>query len=278
MELIRETKVFHLSTKSSSCQILNGDYKSHLAYDIPQMITTDDTVQYIEYSLPYAIIPVSFYTINENNNQLDILLGNTSFSVNFEFGNYNAQFFINQFKTLLSSYGFSISLDTINNKFTISNSQSFSVLGTSTIDYIMGFNDTIVSALINGNYQITSPRPCNFLALPRVCIRCPELAGNSVMVGTNSMTSDVILSVPNNTKPNGQIVFQNDTKHLLNGDILDGLTFKITDDENNLLNFNGISCFFIIQFDIWRKRMIKPPTFTELKGIGNSQLGQNNYI
>lgn len=279
MEIVKETKTFHLSTRSATCNVINGENKSYLQYDIPQMITTDENIEYIEYSIPYCIIPVSFYTINETNSRLDLnVTGYGNFSVNFEYGNYNANFFMTQFKTLLSVRGFNITLDTINNKFTITNSANFTLYGSSTIDYVMGFNDTLQASLANGVYQVVMPRPCNFLALPRICIRCPELAGNATLLGSDSKTNDVVLSVPNNTRPNGQIVFQNDIKQLLNNDSLDGLTIKITDDDGNLLNFNGISSFFVIQFDIYRKRLLKPPTFQQLKELANKQLGQNNYL
>lgn len=279
MELICETKLFHLSTRTSACSSLNGEFKSYLSYDIPAMITKDDNIEYIEYSLPYAIVPVSFYTINETNCRLDVnTASHGNFSVNFEYGNFHANFFIAQFKTLLTPYGFNITLDTINNKFTITNNQSFTFLGTSAIDYVMGFTETSQSSLVSGVHKLTMPRPCNFLPLPRICIRCPELAGNTTVIGNNLATSDVILSIPNNTRPNGQIIFQNDVRHLLTVDSLDGLTIKITDDDGNFLNFNGISCFFIVQFNIYRKKWVKPPTFSKIKEIANSQLGQNNYL
>lgn len=258
----------------------NGEFKSHFSYDIPGMISKDDGIEFINYSVPYAIIPISFYTINENNCRLDL---NTStygdFSVNFEFGNFNANSFMTQFKSLLSQYGFTISLDVVNNKYTISNTtEAFTILGTSSIDYIMGFNDTAVSSLVNGVNKLTMVRPCNFLSLPRICLRCPELANGSTIVGNNQ--NDVILSIPNNTRPNGQTIFENSIKHHLSVDSLDGLTIRITDDDGRCLNFNGLSSFFIIQFDIYRKNFVKPPTFKELKNIGNNNLEMRvkNYV
>ena len=53
-------KTYNLSTRSSSCLLLNGENKSSVQFDIPDMIYKDDTVEYIQYSIPYCIIPVSF--------------------------------------------------------------------------------------------------------------------------------------------------------------------------------------------------------------------------
>ena len=71
--LILDTKKYNLSTRGSGGNILNEerDYKSSIEYNIPDMIVRDESIEYIQFSIPYAVIPVSFYTINQNNNQFD---------------------------------------------------------------------------------------------------------------------------------------------------------------------------------------------------------------
>ena len=63
MSLVQETKLFNLSTRSSAGRILNNDpnYKSLIEYDIPSMIVRDESIEYIQFSLTDAVIPVSFY-------------------------------------------------------------------------------------------------------------------------------------------------------------------------------------------------------------------------
>ena len=75
MELIKETKQIHLSTTSGAGKILNADvnYKSQIEFNIPNLIRKEDNIEYIMFSVPYAIIPVSFYTINDTNNSLVVL-------------------------------------------------------------------------------------------------------------------------------------------------------------------------------------------------------------
>ena len=75
----------------------------------------------------------------------------------------------------------------------------------------MGFSDNLTSALVGDIYSLTLPRCCNFLPLPRVTFRCPELA-NTTMIG-GSRASDVIITIPNNARPNGQIYYQNHHRH-----------------------------------------------------------------
>ena len=169
----------------------------------------------------------------------------------------------------MTAAGFSIKLDTISSKFSVTNSHdAFSFLGNSSCDYIMGFTETVSSVdNLDGTYTLSLPRPCNFLPLPRVCLRCPQLSGDSNILGSFN-SSDIVLTIPNSAKQNGQIVYENSAiKHMLKADRLDKLVFSFTDDDNEPINFNGFSCFFILQFDIYRRHLVKPPKFNEIRGL-----------
>ena len=270
-DLVLETKLFNLSTRGSSGNVLNADYKSLIEYDIPNMIDRDESVEYIQFSIPYAVIPVSFYIINNTNCQLNVNYNGSNKSYIFPYGNYNANYFISQFLNLLgTSNGWNITLNSINCVFTITNSlYPFTLLGTSTIDSIMGFSTNLSSTFTTTNV-LTMSRVCNFLPLPRVTVRCSELA-NSTMVGSNT-SSDVLITIPNNSKPNGQIYYQNQTqaKMLFRHHHLSRFVISFTDDDGNLLNFNGVSSFFVLQFDIFRKFIPKPPRFSNIVEMVNN--------
>lgn len=279
-DLIVDTKTYNLSTRSGSCLLLNGDYKSNIQFDIPDMIYKDDTVEYIQYSIPYCIVPVSFYTINDTNDTLHLMYNGQDKVIIFEHGNYNAAYFITQFKILLGvNNGWGISLDVINSTFTITNQYySFTLYGDSTIDYIMGFSDTCSSSLENLINSLVLARPCNFLSLPRICLRCPQLSNSGNMKG-NVNSADVIVSIPNTAKPNGQIVYQNIySKIHLKSERIERLNIQLTDDDGNFINFNGISSFFNIQFDIYRKNLEKPPKFSEIQSLVNSSSLENHFL
>ena len=68
--LIKESKQLHLSTQSNAGTLKNGDKRSCIEYYVPNFIQHDDSIEYIQYSVQSAIIPVSFYTINDNHNSL----------------------------------------------------------------------------------------------------------------------------------------------------------------------------------------------------------------
>ena len=125
----------------------------------------------------------------------------------FPYGNYQANYFISSFQQVLGS-NWNITINTTNNKFTITNSVApFTFMSTSKISSVMGFSSSITSSFLNNTNTLTMSRSCNFLPLPRVILRCPELADSAMISST--VTNDVILSISNNTKNNGQIYYQN---------------------------------------------------------------------
>jgi hypothetical protein len=87
----------------------------------------------------------------------------------------------------------------------------------------------------------------------------------------NTDSADIVITIPNNSKPNGQICFENNyAKTFLKNDRIERLNIQLTDDDGNFINFNGISSFFSIQFDIYRKNPDKPPPFREIQSLANS--------
>jgi len=266
--LICETKTYNLSTRSNSGTILNSDpnMKSFIEYNIPDMIVHDDSCQYIQFSIPYAIIPVSYYTVNQYNNSLCILENNVTTTYSFPNGNYNVSTFSQEFTKLLGTQ-WSVILNQFNSVLTITNTlNAFTIFkSNSTISSILGFNLDISSAVVSSINTLVMPRCCNFLSLSRICIRCPQLLSGNNMVGSSN-ASDLIISIPNNAKPNGQIYYQNQTqiKSLYRGSNLSRFTVALTDDDGNLIDFNGIPSFFVLQFDVWRTYVPKMPSFRNI--------------
>jgi hypothetical protein len=150
---------------------------------------------------------------------------------------------------------------------------AFTLFRTSSVTSVMGFSTDLFSTLVNGKHTLKLTRCCNFLPLPRVCIRCNELLSNNNMIGNNNRASDLVISIPNNAKPNGQIYYQNTTqiKSLYKGDNLSRIVINITDDDGNFINFNGISSFFVLQFDIFRQYVPKLPSFSNIVNMVNSK-------
>ena len=88
------------------------------------------------------------------------------------------------------------------------------------------------------------------------------------------INNDVILSVPNNAVPNGQIVYTdgNNSVNIFRGDKLDTFTLCLTDDEGDYIDFNGVSSYFTLQFDIFRRYLTKPDKFSNIVNKVNAIL------
>jgi hypothetical protein len=264
---IVDSKQFHLSTRGDAGTVLNGDYKSQIRFSIPNAIVIDDSIDFIHFSIPYAVIPNSFYVINETNCHLYVLQSAVTTAYAFPFGNYTSQSFITTFKSLLPNQ-FGITLGQNSNQFTITHTTTtFSFTSASTIDQIMGFSGTTAAV----GLSLTCPRVCNFLPLPRICIRCADLAHSFISATTDG--NDVVLSVPNTAKINGQIIYNNTSnmRTLFKLENLSSFTVSLTNDDGTPINFNGISSFFVFQFDIYRRTLAKPMPFNRLVSFINSQ-------
>ena len=250
--------MLYLSTKSTQCTQLNGDMKSRVMFDLKSYLDYegDDTIQSMTLSMPYAIICNSNYQINQYNNLLNFSLNGTNYSVSFEYGNYSSDYFMQQFISLVPA-GFSISLDPITVKFTITHSlYQFIFYGTSTCDYIMGFNTDLISTTTSP-YTATAPRVCNFLPNPvfRICIENNNLYNGQVLGSFgNPQYSNVLASIPNVTKQNTQIVYQNfSDEFTISPSGQTQLFLSILDDNGNLVDFNGISSYYQLRIRLYRK-------------------------
>jgi hypothetical protein len=263
---IQDSKTYCLSTRGADSTVLNEDpnFKSYVAFDIPDFLTPDDSIAYVQVSIPYIIIPVSFFQINETNNMLEVVENSLTYRYYWEYGNYNANEFMTDFRTILPSR-YSISIDLVNSRFIITNTTyDFTFTSASTIDYIMGFSDTISST----SRSLSLPRVFNFLPIPRIMLHCPEL-GN----GSNSQNGDIILAIPNNSRLNSQIVYNApQILTLVKTESIQRLTFKLTDEGGKPINFNGVASFWSVQLDIYRKWIPRIETFGSLVKSNNQKI------
>lgn len=261
--------MLYLSTKSSQCTQLNGDMKSHVSFDIRSFLDyqNDDTVQAATLSMPYAILCNSNYQINETNCVLGIDNGGFV-SYSFPYGNYAADTFMQTFKTLLPS-SYNITLDQISGKFTVSNSShTFTLLGTSTIDYVLGFSGNLPASWTGTQYAVTMTRLCNFLPTPlfRVCVENNSIYNGQVLGAAGAPAySNVLASIPNITKQNTQVVYQNfSDEFAIQPTGQTQLIISILDDNGKFINFNGVSSYFQLRLRLYKKIKKLNRSFNEL--------------
>lgn len=269
-DLIKDTKVLHISTQTTSSNLLNGSYKSKVNYDVRGYLNfeNDDSIEYITLQMPYAVMCNSNYIVNEYNNTLVVTtytsLTPTTTSYTLTQGNYSLSTFTALLKTYLTTgNGWTITSDTTTNKYTFSNAlyTSFYFNAASTCDYIIGFSGDTTNST-----SITMPRSYNFLPIPRFVIHC-NILNDGIILGANSnvAASDILATIPNVSRNNGQIIFENSASEFIVRNLnWTTLTISITDDNNRLINFNGISSYFVLKFNIFRRNIKKPMRFENL--------------
>jgi hypothetical protein len=256
MEII-DTKMIYLSTKSSSGTLLNGDMKSHIIYDLRSYINFDgdNSVDKITISMPYALLVNSNYIINQNNCRLSMQIGGFVDNWDFPYGNYGVSSFMSTFSSLVS--GYTISFNSVTNKFSISNaSYAFTILGTSTIDYIMGFNENISSSVVGATNTAIMPRVCNFLpnASFQICTIGGVLYNGLVLDKNGSSYGNVLCSVPNVSTNNTQLVYNGTNEEFqLQGLNQSFIELAIFDNNGDYIDFNGIASFFALKIKVYRK-------------------------
>lgn len=261
--------MLHLSTQRTSSILENGDYKSKASYDVRGYLNfeNDDAIEYVTVEMPYAVLCNSNYIVNEYNNTLIVTWGGITHTYTLSQGNYIASTFITHLYTFLpQASGWTITANSVTNVFTFTyTGGSFSFSGNSTCDYILGYTGT-QSSTGSGPYTLTMPRCFNFLPIPRYVIHC-NILNDGIVLGTNGTmgSSDILATIPNNAKLNGQIIYENvGTEFVVKTQNWPLLTITITDDNNRLINFNGISSYFVLKFNIFRKSIKKPLPFHNL--------------
>lgn len=213
----------------------------------------DRTVEFVEVALPYACIPNSSYNISDKNNYLDISFNSASSRYTLTVGNYTANSFMTLFTSTVPSH-FSISYNSITARFTITNSTyRFSLLSTSTVDYVVGFSGQ-VNSTTSAPYTLTCPRCVNFLPEPVYNICCPEIStGQALARGGVFQFSNILATIPNAGKLQVQTVYQNTGEDfVLKMSSYSQITIQILSDEGAFIDFNGLSCFFALRFRIHR--------------------------
>jgi hypothetical protein len=95
-----------------------------------------------------------------------------------------------------------------------------------------------------------------------------NIINNGITLGQNSSisTGDVLLTVPNNGRNNAQTIYESGSNNefLLRNWDLRNLQLRITDTKNRELDFNGVSSYLTLRFNIYRTMAIRPKKFYEI--------------
>lgn len=238
---ITDTKLINL-TSDTATQYNNSTFLSDLVFETKGLLIHDKKIVNVELSLIHAEIPVSFYTINYTNNILKIKFGtNADTLYTIPVGNYNANTLITQILSVINNSNFSIQLNKFNGKLTFNYNTSFIIYTNNSysIGQILGFN--LNTSYSSSSNIINALYPLNLLGIKKLNISSSEII---TMNYSSSMgMCSLLTSIPVDQPPFGLIIYENKSgiKHLIKNTEINKLDLQITDEFNNLINFNNIN-------------------------------------
>ena len=229
-----------INLSSSSAKYKNNSYNSVMIFDLLVM-KKEQNILYNQVSLINAQIPVSYYTINDNNNKF--VLSTASYTLTN--GNYNATSFKTMFLNLLGS-SFSMTLYVNTGKYTLSKTGGFTILSSSCYK-ILGLEKDKTYTVSS---SLTFPYPCNFLGVNRIKIKSDSFKTNNLDSNSNGH-SDLLATIPVNVSQYSLINYINYVgfKNIIHNEDINIIEITITDEEDNIINFNGIDVYLTLQID-----------------------------
>jgi hypothetical protein len=253
---IIDSKQINLSSYSATTK--NGSMNSSLYFNLNNILKKEQDIIYNLVSVVHCEIPVSFYIINNTNNLFSysvVLFGNTlTYNITLTNGNYNASTFKTMFLSKLGG-GWSLSLSNSTGQFTLTSIYSgYTINSTSTCYSLLGMAKNTSYNVVGTTF--TFPYQCNFLGITRLKIKSTILQTHNIDSYSNGR-SNILCTIPVNNASFGLIIFNNIVgfKTVYPNNNLDYIDIQITDDFDNLIDFNGIDINITIQIDTLRNHL-----------------------
>ena len=150
------------------------------------------------------------------------------------------------FLNLIGS-SFSMTLDVSTGKYTLIKTGGYSILGTTTCYKILGLQKNI-TYISTGS--LTFPYPCNFLGVNRIKIKSGCFKTNNLDSNSNGH-SDLLATILVNTSQHSlkNYINYSNFKNIIPNKDITFIDITITDESDNIINFNGIDVHLTIQID-----------------------------
>jgi hypothetical protein len=258
MGIITENRLITLNTRYAT--LLNGTALSSVEFPFKGVLTDDENIISANICIMNAQIPVSWYIINDSNNQFRYD-GNW---ITIPNGNYNGNSFITVLKSLMNGVipasvsNIVLSSSTGELTFTFATSRTLIFPSTRQGSSDPNFSNLIFGAVANTSYvgaSITLPFPLNLLGINRLAIRSSKLLISSF--NSFQMNKGVNLStIPIDQPPWGLVNYSNQTdlnKAVLEVKYIDIIDIQICDENNSLVDFNNTNWTMTLVLEIIRK-------------------------
>ena len=232
----------------------NGTYKSDVVFFLRGLLKQEKNLVNFKYQFINATVPVSFYNINETNNFLFYKYNGIDYSITVPQGNYNFNTLADTMTGLFLGNGavMSISINRQNGILTFTGVFAFTFYSTSTILRVLGFLTTADSISIG--VILTAPFPLNLLSPLKLKIKSTAITASNLDTSTNGF-SNIISTFPVDQPSFGLIIHENKNivKYIVRNDIVDDVDIQITDENDNLINFNNIDWCITLMLEITKE-------------------------
>jgi len=257
MGIIVENKLITLNTRYAT--LLNGTSLSSVQFPFKGVLTDDENMISANICIMNAQIPVSWYIVNNSNNEFRYD-GNL---VTIPNGNYNGNSFITILKSLMNAIipasVTTIVLSSLTGEltFTFATSRSLQFPTTLSSGSDSNFSYLIFGAVAGSTLtgaSITLPFPLNLLGINRLAIRSSRLLISSF--NSFDMGKGINLAtVPVDQPPWGLINYSNQTdlnKAVLEIKYIDMIDIQIADENNVLVDFNNTNWTMTLVLEVIR--------------------------
>jgi len=220
----------------------NGTLLSNINFPFSGLLKDDKSTIRTYVTILNAQFPVSFYIIDETDNQLNYLQGSTPKTITITIGNYNGNQMVTALNTGFTNNSSSVvaSLNSQNGLlyFTITGGGSYTLLATSSIKSILGFYDDIQSTT-----QIILPYQLNLLGKKKIFINSNHLRNNAYSSKSFSCVQ-TIATIPVDQPPYNMINYVSVSdleKNILFNRFIDMIDIQIVDEDNKFIDFRNIN-------------------------------------
>lgn len=235
-----------LALRSIDAESYPDNLTSSFIINFKEAITCrDDEQMYL--SLYDAQIPFSFYSVNSNNNILEVIEPTKTISITISEGNYNVYDLAKTVVNLLnsqSSQGYSIIYNKQKNKYIFgltNGNATFKFSNTKSPGLLFGFSTIDIN--ITASNPMSSINVAQMLPYNALYIRT-NITFSNVMSSRLKTYTDILAKVNINSPPNGIITYQamgNDHMSSIPTRNITSIGVKLTDSDNNLINLNGLN-------------------------------------
>jgi hypothetical protein len=250
----------------------NTTFNSDVLFRLPGLVKKETGVKQVAFQLIDAQIPVSFYNINYTNNVLKYQISSVNYTITADVGNYNFNSLATNLiaKFLLNGHTFLITINKQNGIMTFATPATNFIFQVSSMFTILGFPSTNQTS---SSFSLTATYPLNLLGITKIKISSIFFNTYNVDSATYGL-SNLIATIPVDEPAFGLITYENksNSRYKLRTDAVDEIDLMLTDQLDNLINFNNIDWTLTFLLEITRES--EDISTTEMSDI----LKQQNII